>query len=102
MRGESECATGWPSSATTLVAVETLVVDEVVVVVGEVVVHLVRLADEVQPVTGRGMRGRLHRRETGIRDRGRRKPDDAWVGGLGGVMSRGLERSGRRRPRSVR
>src|SRR5205085_6148127 len=101
MRGESECATGWPSSATTLVAVETLVVDEVVVVVGEVVMHLVRLADEVQPVTGRGMRGRLHRRETGIRDRGRRKPDDVWVPRVVRVIARELRLSERLRARNV-
>src|SRR5947209_8143711 len=59
IRGESECATGWPSSATSLVAVEMLVVDEVVVVGGEVVMALVRLPYEVQVVDVRRIGRRL-------------------------------------------
>src|SRR3979409_1262408 len=77
--GESECATGWPSSATSLVPVLTLVIEEVVVVVGEIVMHLVALADEVEPVAGRRMRGGLHRREPRIRDRCRRQPRDVRI-----------------------
>src|SRR5579862_5790418 len=101
MRGESECATGWPSSATTLVAVETLVVDEIVVVVGEVVVHLVRLADEVEPVTGRRMCSGLDRREPGIRDRRRRQPEDVRVPRVVRVVARELRLGERLRTGNV-
>src|SRR5262245_16273992 len=70
MRGESECETGWPRSATTrvtthplFVAVRDLVVDEVLEARREVVVHPVRLAHEIQVIDARGVRRRLHRRE---------------------------------------
>src|SRR5512133_2856370 len=56
IRGESECATGWPSRATS-VAVLGLVLEEVLVVRREVVVLVVRLAHEVEVVDLRGGRG---------------------------------------------
>src|SRR5437868_7356528 len=55
------------------VAVSSLVVDERVVARREEVVLLVRLAHEVEVVHLRGVRGGLHRRETGVRDRRRRQ-----------------------------
>src|SRR6476646_11618168 len=72
IRSESECATGWPSRATS-VAVLGLVLEEVLVARREVVVLVVRLANEVEVVDLRGVRGRLERRNPGIVDRRRRQ-----------------------------
>src|SRR5690349_2292378 len=80
MRGDSECATGRPSSATWLirsaaVAVRALVLRERARAGGEEMVHLVRLADEVEVVDLRRVRSRTDRREPRVRDRRRRQSE---------------------------
>src|SRR5262249_25413783 len=63
IRGESECATGCPSSATThvvpLIAMRVRVVLEVAVARREEVMHVIRLPHEVEVVDLRRTRGRL-------------------------------------------
>src|SRR4029078_38934 len=72
IRGDSECATGWPST-TPSVAVLRRVLEEVLVVRREVVVPVVGLADEVEVVDLRRMRCRLESGYAGVVDRGRRQ-----------------------------
>src|SRR3954453_23669368 len=77
MRGDSDCATGCPSRATwrisAAVTVRAFVLRERGVTRGEEVVHLVRLAHEVEEVDLRGVGSGLDRREAGVCDRRRRQ-----------------------------
>src|SRR5581483_6690801 len=76
IRGDSDSATGRPSSATftsAAVAVRALVLGERARAGGEEVVHLVGLAHEVEVIDLRRVRRRLERGETGVRDGRRRK-----------------------------
>src|SRR4051794_9791469 len=75
MRGERECATGWPRSATWPLAIAVLGEEPVVRVParGEEVVLVVLLARVVEVVDLRRMRGRADRGEARTRDRRRRQ-----------------------------
>src|SRR3954447_14297236 len=84
MRGDSECETGCPSSATcvirrgasTAVAVRALVLRKGGVARREEVVHLVGLADEVEVVDLRRMRRGADRRQARVGDGRRRQPGE--------------------------